>query len=108
MSEHDEIEVLADGYSRSRNPDTARYRPLTPAEARGLRYGQRVPFKSKDGTVREVKVNGAVKTWKRDPNRLEVPVKFGLYECARFEAIGEKVASPSYPQDVYLLVRVGD
>lgn len=29
--------------------------------------------------ARRVKVNGAVRTWKRDANRIEVPVKYGMY-----------------------------
>ena len=33
----------------------------------------------------QVKVNGAIKTWKRDPSRFEIPVKYGLYQCARFD-----------------------
>lgn len=32
------------------------------------------------GNARTVKVNGKVRTWKRDPNRIEVPCKYGLYE----------------------------
>lgn len=33
-----------------------------------------------DNKARRVKVNGAVRLWKRDPNRIEVPCKYGLYE----------------------------
>jgi hypothetical protein len=32
------------------------------------------------GDARQAKVNGQVRTWKRDPNRIEVPCKYGLYE----------------------------
>lgn len=32
------------------------------------------------GDAREVKVNGAVRRWKRDASRIEVPCKYGLYE----------------------------
>lgn len=32
------------------------------------------------GNARTVKVNGKVRTWKRDPNRVEVPFKYGMYE----------------------------
>ena len=45
-----------------------------------------IHFKSIDGTARHAKVNGAVRTWKRDPNRVEVPVKYGLYEYGTFYA----------------------
>lgn len=40
-------------------------------------------FHMPDGKARQVKVNGRVKTWKRDPNRIEVSIKYGLYEHAR-------------------------
>ncbi len=32
------------------------------------------------GNAHTVKVNGKVRTWKRDPNRIEVLCKYGLYE----------------------------
>jgi hypothetical protein len=42
------------------------------------------------GEIRRVKFNGAVKTWKRDPSRVEVPCKYGMYECFRdFSSNGE-------------------
>lgn len=34
--------------------------------------------------VREVKINGRIKTWKRDPDRIEVSYKYGLYEYGKF------------------------
>lgn len=43
-----------------------------------------IDFVSNDGTARKCKINGAVRTWKRDLNRVEVPVKYGLYEYGRF------------------------
>jgi len=33
------------------------------------------------------RVNGMVKTWKRDPSRVRVPVKFGLYS---YDAVTEQ------------------
>ena len=43
-------------------------------------------FKSIQGDARRCKVNGKVRTWKRDPYRVEVPVKYGLYEYGTFNA----------------------
>lgn len=43
-------------------------------------------FLSTDGTARNAKVNGVVRTWKHNPNRVEVPVKYGLYEYDTFYA----------------------
>ena len=41
-------------------------------------------FKSLDGTARRCRVNGKVRTWKRDKDRVEVPVKYGMYEYGCF------------------------
>lgn len=35
------------------------------------------------GFMARVRRNGQVKTWKRDPNRVEIPLKFGMYEAFR-------------------------
>lgn len=37
-----------------------------------------------NGDARQVKINGRVRTWKRDKNRIEIPIKYGLYEYAVF------------------------
>lgn len=80
--------VLHDGYSplRVKTQTVADFRPMTPDEAKALTYGERVKIKTPDGMVREVKINGAPKTWKRDPSRVEVPVKYGMYEYATMVA----------------------
>jgi hypothetical protein len=94
--------MLASGYDRRKNPERKAYRPMTPAEALLLTYGQRIHFLSKDGTVRDLKVNGKVRTWKRDPSRIEVPCKYGMYECATFEARDGEMIVPA--SGVMLLV----
>lgn len=38
-----------------------------------------------NGNYRTVKVNGMVRTWKRDANRVEVPCKYGMYEYFTLE-----------------------
>lgn len=51
--------------------------------AKKLRYGQIIHHKTcknADGTNQSFKVNGSVKTWKRDKGRIRVPLKRGLYE----------------------------
>jgi len=64
----------------------ASFRPMTLEEAKQLRYGQHVWFRAVQGDARRVKVNGAPKTWKRDATRIEVPVKYGMYEYSTFDA----------------------
>jgi len=58
-------------------------RPLTFADALALHHGQTLhhaELKNSDGTPLRVRVNGKVRTWKRDPQRIEVPCKHGLYD----------------------------
>ena len=70
---------LKDGYSQDRGL-SGKYRRITLAEAKNLRYGQRVCIIDRHGRVRECKINGQPKTWKRDSSRIEIPCKYGLYE----------------------------
>jgi len=55
---------------------------MTLQEARQLQHGQILHYRharNADGTPQRWRVNGAVKTWKRSPERVEVPLKHGLY-----------------------------
>jgi hypothetical protein len=74
---------LANGYDRRKTPEVSTYRAMTVEEAKGLRYGQTVWFLANSGTARQAKVNGAPKTWKKDSARVEVPLKYGLYDFFR-------------------------
>jgi len=76
---------LAHFTDRKKTPDLHEYRPLTRDEVLALKAGQTVEFIRNDGKVGSIKINGAVRTWKRDPNRVEVPVKYGMYEYATFD-----------------------
>ena len=62
------------------------FRAMSLEEAKALHYGQHVWFLAVQGDAREAKVNGAPKTWKRDASRIEVPVKYGMYEYSTFDA----------------------
>jgi hypothetical protein len=57
---------------------------MTLEEAKSLQYGQHIWFRSISGDARECKVNGAPKTWKRDASRVEVLIKYGIYEYYTF------------------------
>jgi hypothetical protein len=48
---------------------------ITLQEAKALKRGNILVDQNK----RRWKVNGMVKTWKTDPNRIRVPLKHGLY-----------------------------
>jgi hypothetical protein len=59
---------------------SAEFRPMLLEEAKMLHYGQHIWMLARDGSAVRVKVNGTPKRWKREPDRIEVPVKYGLYE----------------------------
>lgn len=43
-------------------------------------------FLAANGTAKRAKINGKVRTWKRNPQRVEVSLKYGLYEHYTFNA----------------------
>lgn len=72
-------------HDRKKQPDVLRFRTLTRDEVFALRSGDVRLCLLNSGRVGSVKINGAVRTWKRDRNRVEVPVKYGMYEYAVFD-----------------------
>lgn len=62
---------------------------ITLEQAKSLKVGtilHDVNHHNADGTPRRWKVNGAPQTWKRNPARVRVPLKHGLYS---YDAITE-------------------
>jgi hypothetical protein len=56
---------------------------ITFEQAKQLQYGQEiqhVTLKNADGTPMKFRVSGSVKTWKREPYRVRIPIKRGLCE----------------------------
>src|SRR5487761_2209750 len=43
-----------------------------------------IVFETLNGDARTCKVNGRVRRWKRDRQRIEIPLKYGLYEYSVF------------------------
>ena len=52
---------------------------ITLDQAKSLGYGSHVKYINYQGRTINLKINGKVRTWKKDANRIEIPVKFGLY-----------------------------
>jgi len=69
--------------SRKTVPDSINLRPITLDEAKALHYGQEVWILDRNEQAARVRVGSTVKRWKRDPDRIEVTFKFGLYESFR-------------------------
>ncbi len=56
---------------------------ITLKQAKNLKHGDillSVLRTNANGTPQQWRVNGKVKRWKRDPGRIKVPVKHGLYD----------------------------
>lgn len=100
--------TLFDGYdTRATVRRIADFRLMTVAEAKELPAAKDLPFlESGQESVRMCRMNGKVKRWKRSPNRIEVPVKYGLYECTRLENLGDGGGDPVGNMGVRLLVQL--
>ena len=62
---------------------------ITLEQAKKLTHGDILHHKvnkNSDGTPQRWRVNGKVKLWKRSPNKVKVPLKYGLY---RFDYLTE-------------------
>lgn len=56
---------------------------ITLEQAKNLHYGQHVWVNDRfnaNGTPMKAKINGGPKTWKRQPERVQIPFKHGLYD----------------------------
>ncbi len=74
--------------------------PITLEQAKALRPGDILyhdTHRNSDGSAQRWKVNGKVKTWKRSPERVEVPLKHGLYNYDRLSERELEVVSLSDP-----------
>lgn len=72
---------------RKKNPIKYRFRFMCPDEVKNLKSGERPYVLLNSGKVGQVKINGTVKRWKRDSDRVEVPIKYGMYEYDSWNAM---------------------
>jgi hypothetical protein len=60
--------------------------PITLEQAKALQFGDYIHSNhftmADNSTPVRWRVNGMVKRWKRDPDRIQIPVKYGLYDHA--------------------------
>lgn len=71
---------IQDHYDKRKNPRMLLVRRMTVAEAKCLSAGSHALAESNSNTAVTVKINGKPKTWKRNNGRVEVPLKYGMYE----------------------------
>ena len=72
------IQEVTSHYAKDKTVRAVRY--MTLDEAKALYYGMHVLVLTRNNQWVNAKVNGAPRTWKRDPMRCEIPLKYGLYE----------------------------
>jgi hypothetical protein len=80
--------VAPNGYDRSKSPEMIEYRRMTVCEAKRLGNGDHIEILANDKKIRRARVTGAAKLWKKSPDRVKVPVKYGLYEHGYLEDDG--------------------
>lgn len=83
MNDLIETFTLVNGYDKRKTRETATFRKFTLDDIKALDTMRTIYIIDKRGEYRECRRNGAVKTWKRDPNRFECSFKYGLYENFR-------------------------
>jgi hypothetical protein len=79
----DTFEVILQS-DRKKTPTKVTVRRATREEVMALSNRSHVPVLLNNGRLGECKINGAIRIWKRDPDRVEIPVKYGMYEFATF------------------------
>lgn len=87
---------------RHKSPKLHEFRRMTRDEVLALAAGSHAILHGFGGRACRVKINGQVKTWKREPDRVEVPIKYGMYEHARldlYEAM-ERLLVPLHPEEL--------
>lgn len=72
--------TLVSGYDHK---TVSTFRRFTIEDIKNIRGEQYII--DKRGEYRRCRPNGAVKTWKRDPNRFECSFKYGMYEYFRLD-----------------------
>lgn len=92
---------LKTGYAKRTDLD-GWYRPLTVKEAKNLSWSTRLYAIDRSGCVREIRLNGKPKTWKRATG-CELSLKYGLKECFR---VGGKELKDHEPIDDSIVVAV--
>lgn len=59
--------------------------PMTLSEAKSLTYHQEIydrTYRNADGTPARWRVSGKIQTWKKDPKRIKIPIKHGMYDTS--------------------------
>ena len=71
--------------SRKKVADRIELRQITLDEAKALgSYYGSLYILDKNGNAANIRRGSSVKRWKRDPDRIEITFKFGMYESFRF------------------------
>lgn len=72
---------------RKENPTPVSVRFMTRDEVLAVSSNSHVKYLLNSGRMGDVKINGAVKRWVRSPDRVEIPVKYGMYEHDRLSLV---------------------
>lgn len=98
MNQESNTKIVESGYSRDNR--LFEVRPMSFEEVK--QASGHIDVLDKNGKLRTVKVNGAVKTWKSRPSDCKLPYKYGMYEYGYVEFIDGNLTSAS-PEPVAIL-----
>lgn len=59
------------------------------AKLNGMRELKHKTLKNANGTPQTFRLNGQVKTWKRDNMRIHIPLKRGMYQHESIDSVAE-------------------
>lgn len=79
---------IAPAYRVKRSkPEVGKFRLMSIDEIKRLSRGEWVWCMMADDSAIRMRVNGEVKRWKRRPDEVEVPLKYGLKDCMRWNTM---------------------
>lgn len=77
---------VVNAYDRRKNPEVLTLRKCTMEDLSAMAHGEyysTIKMLDRTGKARDIRPNGKMQTWKRDPNRFERSFSYGLYEHFR-------------------------
>jgi hypothetical protein len=83
QSSTETFELIING-DRRKIPERGIFRSMTFDDAKALEYGDHPWVRLNNGRTGQIKVNGKVRLWARDKDRIEIPCKYGMYEYFTF------------------------
>jgi hypothetical protein len=82
--------IVTDGYDMRKNPRTFKVRHFTLEDIKAMIDDNTRYYKALDrvGKLRNIRANGKLRTWKKDPSKFERSFKYGMSEHIKLNTEG--------------------